>query len=134
METRTFKPDLKSIHQIQAFVKEAISHCNRNPNKMMKIDLVIEEIAANIIKHGLKNIENGMIRISVEIAPDFIILEILDNGMPFNPLQSKTPDITAAIEDRTPGGLGIYIVKQIAEKIEYLRDNNENLLRLHIDL
>ena len=53
-----------------------------------------------------------------------------DKGKPFNPLNKADPDITAKIEDREIGNLGIFMVKQIMDSVEYEYKNEENVLTM----
>ena len=101
---------------------------------MFKIDLVIEEIVVNIVNYGFKGIKNGIIDITINESDHNIILEISDNGVAFNPLEKKQPDVTAGLDKRIPGGLGIFFVKQIAEEIQYTRKDNKNMIRLFLNL
>ncbi|MCK5099565.1 MAG: ATP-binding protein, partial [Desulfobacteraceae bacterium] len=105
-----------------------------NENKLLKIDLLIEEIVVNIVKYGCKGIENSAIDIMIDILEDHVILEISDNGVAFNPLKQEDPDVAAGLDNRRPGGLGIFLVKQIAKKIQYMRCDNKNIIRLYLDL
>ena len=51
-----------------------------------------------------------------------------DDGIPFNPLSIKKPDISCPIENREPGGLGFYLVRQYMDDIAYFRSPNKNHL------
>jgi serine/threonine-protein kinase RsbW/sigma-B regulation protein RsbU (phosphoserine phosphatase) len=134
MKTKSFKPEIKSVHQIQKFVKENLPTSEENEKWLLRIDLVIEEIVVNIINYGCKGIENGIIDIMIDNSDNNIILEISDNGVAFNPLEKEEPDVTIGLDKRKPGGLGIFLVKQITEKIEYTRKNNKNSIRLFMNL
>ncbi|MCF6247521.1 MAG: ATP-binding protein [Desulfobacula sp.] len=134
METKSYKPEVESIHQIQDFVKKKLSVINNNEKKLQKIDLLIEELVINIVNYGCKGIENGFIKIMFDASDKDIILEISDNGVAFNPLKQKEPDISRGIKNRRPGGLGIFLVKQIAKEIQYARHDNKNIIRLCLDL
>lgn len=134
METKSYKPGIDSVRQIQEFVGETLPGLNSNKNKLLKIDLMIEEIVVNIIRHGCPGIENGIIDVGIDITADPVILEISDNGPAFNPLEQENPDVRAGLDQRRPGGLGIFLVKRIAKDIQYERKDNKNTLRLYLDL
>lgn len=125
---------MESIHQIQAFVKENLSSVEKNENQLFKVDLILEEIVVNIINYGCKEIDDGIIDIMIDNSGNTIILEISDNGVAFNPLEKKEPDVTLGLDERSPGGLGIFLVKKIAKKIQYIRKNNKNRIRLFLNL
>jgi anti-sigma regulatory factor (Ser/Thr protein kinase) len=57
-----------------------------------------------------------------------LVLEIKDDGIPFNPLESKTPDPETPIEKMETGGMGIHIARSLVDEIEYFRKQNKNIL------
>ena len=61
---------------------------------------------------------------------DDIVIEIGDNGKPYNPLDAKEPDITASAEERTIGGLGIFMVRKMMDNVEYMYKDGQNVLTL----
>jgi len=134
MNIRSFKPGIESVHQIQEFVRETFPVFAGNPNKLLKIDLVIEEIVVNIVRYGCLGIDNCVIDVGLDTKDNKMILEISDSGSAFNPLEQEAPDVKSGLDQRRPGGLGIFLVKQIANEIQYERRNNKNILRLSLDL
>ena len=130
MITKSFLPELNAVYEIQDFIKLQLTKTGFSQKKLLTFDLVIEEIITNIIQHGLKNTEKGYITIGLEIKDEKGIIEICDNGIRFNPLQEKDPDINAPLENRESGGLGIFLVKQLAEHIDYSYKDNLNILRI----
>lgn len=88
-----------------------------------KIRLCVEEIEENILGYS------GTTWIEVEVKEEDGILSISfkDGGVKFDPLAKPDPDISAALEDRPIGGLGIFICKQIMDTLNYRFENNSNL-------
>ena len=134
MKTKSYKPNIQSVHQIQEFVRETLLAFNSNKNKLLKIDLLIEEIVVNIIHYGCLGIEDSIIDVGLDTIDNKIILEISDNGLAFNPLEQENPDVTTELDQRRPGGLGIFLVKQIVNEIQYERKDNKNTLHICLDL
>ncbi|WP_320044907.1 ATP-binding protein [uncultured Desulfobacter sp.] len=130
METKTFKPEIESVCSIQEFVKSALSLEPANENKCFAIDLIIEELIINITTYGIKDLKTGFIAVCTGIEDETLFIGITDNGPAFNPLEQKDPDIFLPLEDRQPGGLGIYLVKQFVKDIRYERRDHKNLIRL----
>ena len=60
-----------------------------------------------------------------------IKLTFIDAGVAFNPLRQEDPDITESADKRPIGGLGLYMVKQMTNSIEYARRNNKNFLTIY---
>lgn len=134
MQERIFQPKLESINKIQEFIRENLDKLKCDPGKLLKIDLIIEELVINIIKHGLKTVEKGSISVAINTEHGKAVLKIKDNGIPFNPLKAEDPDINLGLEKRNPGGLGIYMVKKIAKEINYSYQSGQNQITLILDL
>lgn len=130
METKTFKPKIESVHRIQDFVKSALSPKESNEKNRFIIDLIIEELIVNIVNYGIKDLKTNFITVCTNIEDETLFIGITDNGLAFNPLEKKDPNIFMALEDRQPGGLGIYLVKQFVKDITYERKEHKNLIRL----
>lgn len=132
---KTFIPEIRSVPLIQEYVRGVLSKIEVTPKILLNIDLVIEEIVVNIVKHGLKDVKDGMIETAVNLNGDCLDLIFTDNGIPFNPLKKEDPDIKEdKVDKRDIGGLGIFLVKQLAKTIQYSRKNGCNSLNLQIEL
>ena len=68
--------------------------------------------------------------ISLVKKEDSVILKLTDSGFKFNPLLRKDPDINKGLEERTAGGLGIFLVKKTMDGVEYKRDGQQNILKV----
>jgi serine/threonine-protein kinase RsbW len=134
MNIKSFSPRIESVHEIQEFVREPFLALGAGEKKLMKIDLLVEEIVVNIVRYGGMAVESGFIDVAIDTVDHKIILEISDNGLAFNPLEQEGPDLTAGLDERRPGGLGIFFVKQIAAEIRYQRRDHKNHLRLCLDI
>lgn len=135
MATKSFIPEIRSVILIQEYVRDALSKIEVTPKILFNIDLIVEEIVVNIVKHGLKEVKDGKIETSVELKGNCLDLTFTDNGIPFNPLKKEDPDIKEdKVDKRDIGGLGIFLVKQLAKTIQYSRQNGCNSLNLQIEL
>jgi len=97
----------------------------------MNINLVIEEAVSNIIFYAFTDKDKHEIKISVSLNNNKLMIKITDNGIPFNPLAQQQPDITLPAEERPIGGLGIFLISQIMDKMDYSRQKNWNILTLN---
>ena len=93
-----------------------------------EIDLVLDELVSNVIRHGLKDDKAHIIEVNLRCDQHDLILEVEDDGMAFNPLDSPTPDINKPIEERRIGGLGIHLVRQIMDTLAYERREGKNYM------
>ncbi|KAF1712548.1 anti-sigma F factor [Pseudoxanthomonas kalamensis DSM 18571] len=106
-----------------------IDHSVRND-----VRLVVEELASNAIDYGGE--PNGMaqheLSVDIGIHGDILRLEFRDTGAPFNPLSAPEPDLDTDISERPLGGLGVYLIRQLASNIDYERDGHCNVLRVDL--
>lgn len=98
-----------------------------------KLDMCGEEIYANIAFYAYPKTE-GDIRVAVLKDETQITLKFADDGIPYNPLEKPDPDITLPPEQRPLGGLGIFMVKEMADDIQYEYTNDSNILTLKFNL
>ena len=104
------------------------------------VRLIVEELASNAIAYGGvdgrgidgKGMGQHELSVNIAIAGDLLTLEFRDEGAPFDPLSTAPPDLEADIMDRPIGGLGLYLIRQIAEETHYRRVDDANLLRVRL--
>ena len=94
-----------------------------------QIAISIEEIFVNIA-HYAYNPEVGAARICITISDNTLKLVFEDSGKPYNPLEKSDPDITASVEDRKIGGLGVFMVKKMMDTVEYRYEDGKNRLTM----
>ncbi len=100
--------------------------------KRQQIRLIAEELIVNIMNYAY-NTDEGLINVDLHSEDNKkILLTITDTGKKFNPLLTESPDINEDFNQRTPGGLGIFMVKELADNAEYEYVNNQNILKIFI--
>ena len=118
----------QGINPILEFLKEqGVEH-----KILYKIELSIEEVLVNVASYAYDEPNTGNITIQYQIkeSPRRIVINITDEGKPFNPLERPEPDVTLPSDQREIGGLGIFIVRKTMDEIKYDRKNNKNVLTL----
>ncbi len=94
------------------------------------LNLVLEELFVNSIRHGgCQGVEDAA-EAQFTMLPDGVCLEYADRGAEFDPTQAPAPDLPATLAERTEGGLGIHLIRQIMRDIEYHRWGGWNRLRM----
>jgi anti-sigma regulatory factor (Ser/Thr protein kinase) len=94
------------------------------------MQLALEEILVNVIKHGYRGRPGQPIDVEVTVRAGEVLLCVEDSGPPFNPLQAPPPDLTLPMAERQPGGLGIHLVKLMMDRVDYERAGAKNRLTL----
>ncbi len=90
----------------------------------------VDEVVSNAIAHGYPGVARGEIAVRIRRRPDSVVLEIEDDGAPFDPLQAVPPDLTLPLDQRPIGGLGIHLIRNLTDQVSYVRRNGRNLLKL----
>ena len=91
-----------------------------------------EEVLVNVINYAYPQEEGD---VEVYCHPDEdnrLIIQVSDGGVPFDPLSVPPPDLSQDINSRQAGGLGIFIVRQLADELKYVRDGKRNILTFTI--
>lgn len=123
-------PDKESRKAVDIFVQKLTQKLEVLPKISGRIHIIFDEIYTNILNYsGASNVE-----ISYRIEEGKLCLFFADNGIPYNPLNAQEPDITLSAKERKIGGLGIFMVKKMSEKMEYVYEENRNILKIVIGL
>jgi serine/threonine-protein kinase RsbW len=96
---------------------------------ILDTQLAVEEVITNTIVHGYKK-AGGEIIISCQINLSNLEVRIKDSAPRFDPLSIPNPKLDGAIEERKIGGLGVYLVRQVMDKVFYQYENGKNILVL----
>jgi serine/threonine-protein kinase RsbW len=97
----------------------------------MKLALALEEAVANVIRHGLQGTPTpDRIAVRLEIGCAMVAAEVVDNGRPFDPIGAPPPDLSLPLSERQPGGLGIHLMRQLMDGVDYRRSGDSNILRV----
>lgn len=120
MKTVKVPAKLRELDNVRAFADEVLTDTTASTEDRLAIELAVEEVFVNIVKYACLP-EAGKITVSCEHDSDNEAVEIrfLDEGHPFNPLSMKDPDLKADLSERNPGGLGIYMLKKLMDRVEY---------------
>ena len=99
-----------------------------------KVNLILEEVLTNIIKYGYKDTLQHDIRIEMILKDNALLLQFEDDGEEFDPLGAPVPKSRESISESAIGGLGIHLVKQMVDGIEYRRHKGRNILKARVGL
>lgn len=128
-ETKTIKvaAALSNLEAVQNFVETTIASLSVSMSESMQIALAVEEIFVNIANYAYGE-GNGEVNINVSLFnnPQGVEITFIDNGSPYDPLKKEDPDVDAALEERSVGGLGIFLVKKNMDELEYVYEDNQN--------
>lgn len=100
-----------------------------------EILISVDELFINVAHYAYEG-EEGEVSIVMELLEEKKRLRIIisDQGIPFNPLEKEDPDIDLSLEERKIGGLGIFMVKDYMDHLEYKFENKSNILIMEKNL
>ena len=122
--------DLQEVPRLNAFVEEVCQDVGFDEQTTMSIKVAVEEAVVNVMKYAYPP---GQQRdVTIEAASNDVRLKftIIDCGMPFDPTVQSEVDTTLSAQERKIGGLGIHIIRQNMDSINYERIDNLNVLTL----
>ena len=122
--------DIKHVDDLNKFVDTITTHLNFDKSKAANIKLAVEEAVVNVIEYAYPQGTKGDISVQAMYNKRKLKFVITDSGVAFNPTKSELADTTLSAEDRPIGGLGILLVRELMDSINYERIDNKNTLTL----
>ena len=127
----TVAPDLSAIAPLNEWVEECCQEAGLGGELTFKFMLAIEEAVTNVVSYAFAEVPPPhRIRLRLDIDEDRCAAELIDNGRPFDPSAAPPPDLTGSIEEREAGGLGIHLIRNMVDRVEYRRADGQNRLRI----
>ena len=131
MKQLTIKADISQLDQVLAFADDILEGVDCPEETKIQIDIAIEEIFINIARYAYPDGEGYVgIEVKADSSAGSVQIVFKDEGIPYNPLENKDPDISLSAEERPIGGLGIFMVKESMDEISYEYKDGKNLLTI----
>jgi anti-sigma regulatory factor (Ser/Thr protein kinase) len=131
MKRHTAVPsDAAQLPVLTRFLQEFWSAAGLPPAETVTFELALEEIFMNVVMHGSPAGRVPRVEVSLALRDGCLTLMIEDDGPSFDPLSLAAPDVTASLEERGVGGLGVYLVRQMMDAVSYQRLRGHNQLRM----
>ena len=129
-DTLTISNKLSEITRLNTCVTTAADALHLEMGLTSKLKLAVEEAVVNIIDYAYPSGTEGTIVIHFEADSDCLRFIITDTGAEFDPTSVSKADTTLSVEDRPIGGLGVFLVRNLMDSINYERLGGKNILRL----
>jgi serine/threonine-protein kinase RsbW len=120
------KNNTDEISKLSVFLEEISGELNLDIELQMSLNLVLEEAVANVIMYAYPEPNTGDIEVYAELSQGKIVFTIVDSGKEFDPTEGGNVDTEMAAEERPIGGLGIFLIKNIMDEVEYNREDGKN--------
>jgi serine/threonine-protein kinase RsbW len=121
---RTFEGSLEQLVPIRDFARRAAGHCSGSAEDAFACELACDEAAANIFNHAFAG-KSGRIEMQAWCsdlefpAHGALIIQLRYRGKAFDPSRVREPDLAAPLEERPTGGLGLYFMRQLMDKVSF---------------
>ena len=129
-ETLTLPNDVKEVATLSSFVKDVLARLNIGKSLVSKLRLALEEAVVNVMEYAYPAGTKGDVNIRVTFDGKRLRFVISDSGISFNPTEALKADTTLSAEERPVGGLGILLVRELMDSINYERTGGKNVLTL----
>ena len=120
----------ESADKVRTFFDTFIEENEISIKASTKIMVMVDEIYSNILNYS----GASKSKVTARYEEGKVLMSFQDNGIYYNPLAKEDPDITLSAEERAIGGLGIFMVKQMAEDVKYTRIAGKNILDVVLDV
>ena len=124
------KNDLSELERLCRTCEEIGQDINISDRTIFEMNLALDELFTNIISYGFQDCQEHIIKVTITTEGDQLQMRIEDDGVPFNPLESKTPEFQCGIEECKIGGLGIHLIRKLMDDVHYKRVADKNILVL----
>ena len=125
---RNFTRSVSEYQTVSAEVEAFCAEQHVPPGASFKVRLVLEELVLNLIDHATGS-ATDCIDLSIAVEPGRVVLTLEDDNNSFDPRSAPAFDKTKPLEDRSPRGMGIHLVRSMTEEMDYARVGDRNRLR-----
>jgi len=129
-EELTLKNDIHEVARFSAFMKVTAAKLGLETSLARQLRLAVEESVVNVISYAYPEGVEGYVTISFLSDGQTLRIQIIDAGVPFDPTMKEKADTTLSAEERQVGGLGIFLVREMMDTINYERKDDKNILTL----
>ncbi len=126
----TLTNDIQQVPQLADFVDMVCEEVGMDMAVAIQMNLAMEEAVVNVMDYAYPSGTVGKVTIEAESDDDQLQFTIIDSGTPFDPTAKEEVDTTLSAEERPIGGLGIHLVRQLMDSINYERIDGKNILTL----
>lgn len=117
--TKTIESRTEKLLEVREFVLHAARKFGFSVEESSKIVLAVDEACTNVIKHAYHYAPDRKIEIVIQPNKDRIQITVIDDGKSFDPSIAKLPDLKQHLSHYRRGGLGVYLMRTLMDKVEY---------------
>jgi serine/threonine-protein kinase RsbW len=127
MQCLTLPGNLDSLRPLRDFVRAVAGSAGLEKSAAYRLGLAVDEVATNIVMHGYDEAGlAGAIKVWSEVDANAVRIHLEDTGAPYDPAKYTAVDVCQPLEDRTEGGLGVFLAQQGVDDLQYAKSADRN--------
>jgi len=115
--------ELRNLAAIADFVSEAAARAGLDDTQVFEVQMAADEACTNSMEHAYEGREDGRVQVCCFVEDNVFVVRVTDFGKPFEPETVPVPDITLPLEDRSVGGLGLFLMRRLVDEVQFSRDS-----------
>ena len=129
MKERTFPAVVPAVGEAVSWARTRADEAFVPSERSLDVELAVEEALMNVCLHAYGG-KGGELSVRAGRFGEDFVVEVEDAGPPFDPTSAPLPDTSAPLEERPVGGLGILLVRRVADRVRWRREDGRNVLTL----
>lgn len=133
MHTLKLLAKIEHLPQWMQFIADCAQEHGLPSKRIREIELALEEVLVNVCQYAYPE-DDGEVEVACRVdAQQRFIIDIVDRGIPFDPLAVEEPNLTEDLDSRQVGGLGLLLVRRLMDDVSYRREDDQNIMKLMVD-
>ena len=121
----------ENLQEVLSFVDSHLEDMGVSMKAQMQIDIAVEELFVNIAHYAYApDTGKAVVCVEKDEEKNQVSISFTDWGKPYNPLEKPDSDVTLSAEERSIGGLGIFMVKKSMDDMRYVYKDGQNILTI----
>jgi anti-sigma regulatory factor (Ser/Thr protein kinase) len=123
---------MASLAQAMALLEDHCGAQGVDAADTLRLSLVLEELYTNTVQHGHGGDCDEPVCLGCQVEPEHLVLDYVDQAPPFDPRIQAMAQVLPKVEDRPIGGLGLMLVGQLSESLDYRYEQGRNRLKVRL--
>lgn len=128
----TISSRYENLAQVTQFARAIALDFGLAEREADDVELAVDEAVTNVIEHAYQGNPSGIIHITCALRKNEFVVEIRDDGKPFDPRRYRSPRTSGPISERAIGGLGLFFMRKLMDKVEFHHGRTHGNLTLMV--
>lgn len=118
-QSMTIRSQFENLREVAEFARHWATEYGMREEDASDVELAVDEAVTNVIEHGYRGNPAGLITVTCARRKKELVVEIRDNGEPFDTTKYRDPKTAGSLPDRSVGGLGLYFMRKLMDRVEF---------------